>query len=427
MASLYKRPDGSKRIQFTAANNRRKTIYLGQVSNKTAEMIRTKVEAIHSARLAGYPLDRDTSKWLSDIGDELHGKLARVGLADERSGDRGHRLGELLEGAFSHLTVKPGTMTAYNHTRRNLAEHFGTDRTIQTITPMDADQFKIYLKDQGLSPATVSRRMVVARYVFRQAVRWEWINRNPFEGVKPGSQTNKARQHFVSREEVAKVLEQCPDAQWRLLVALSRYGGLRTPSEPLALRWSDVLWDKERIRIPSPKTEHHAGGDCRIIPIFPELKGPLLEVFEEAEPGAEYVITRYRDSSCNLRTQLMRFIQRAGLKVWPKLWHNMRASRETELAEQFPIQTVVAWIGNSVSVASQHYLQVTDEHFERATHNTTHKVAISTENSGEVRNEANPINPLLPDTYPSLPIPNKYLNGPDKIRTCDLVLIRDAL
>ena len=40
--------------------------------------------------------------------------------------------------------------------------------------------------------------------------------------------------------------------------ALSRYGGLRCPSEHLALKWSDVDWDKSRIRVPSPKTEHHA-------------------------------------------------------------------------------------------------------------------------------------------------------------------------
>jgi hypothetical protein len=34
----------------------------------------------------------------------------------------------------------------------------------------------------------------------------------------------------------------CPDAQWRLLVALARYGGVRTPSESLAIEWSHVDW-----------------------------------------------------------------------------------------------------------------------------------------------------------------------------------------
>ena len=44
----------------------------------------------------------------------------------------------------------------------------------------------------------------------------------------------------------------------------------------------------------------------------------------------------------------------------------MRTSRQTELAEQFPMQVVCSWIGNSAAVARDHYLQVTDDHFARA-------------------------------------------------------------
>ena len=44
----------------------------------------------------------------------------------------------------------------------------------------------------------------------------------------------------------------------------------------------------------------------------------------------------------------------------------MRSTRETELAESYPMHVVCQWIGNSQQVAAKHYLQVTDEHFERA-------------------------------------------------------------
>lgn len=63
------------------------------------------------------------------------------------------------------------------------------------------------------------------------------------------------------------------------------------------------------------------------------------------------------------------------LEVWPKLWHNLRATRETELAEQYPSRVACAWIGNSVQVAAKHYLQVTDEHFEMACEKAAHKAA----------------------------------------------------
>ena len=42
-----------------------------------------------------------------------------------------------------------------------------------------------------------------------------------------------------------KVLEACSEAQWRLLFALSHFGGLRCPSEHLALTLDAVDWEAE--------------------------------------------------------------------------------------------------------------------------------------------------------------------------------------
>jgi hypothetical protein len=102
------------------------------------------------------------------------------------------------------------------------------------------------------------------------------------------------------------------------------------------------------------------------VPLFPELRKYLLEAFEAAEPGTTHVITRYRAANANLRTQLQRIIRKAGLTSWPRLFHNLRATRQTELAESFPSHVVCAWIGNTERVAQNHYLQVTDDHLRRA-------------------------------------------------------------
>ncbi|MFG0249072.1 MAG: hypothetical protein ACF8OB_09325, partial [Phycisphaeraceae bacterium JB051] len=82
----------------------------------------------------------------------------------------------------------------------------------------------------------------------------------------------------------------------------------------------------------------------------------------------------------NLRTQLQRIIQRAGLEAWPMLWQNLRSTRETELADQIPAHVASTWIGNSVAVAVKHYLQVTDDHFKQAAQNTAQKLHESTRN-----------------------------------------------
>ena len=84
---------------------------------------------------------------------------------------------------------------------------------------------------------------------------------------------------------IAQVLAACPDHEWCLLLALARYGGLRTPSEPLALEWADVNWERNRFRVVAPKTEHQDGGE-RWVPLFPELRPHLEEAFDRAAPGS---------------------------------------------------------------------------------------------------------------------------------------------
>ena len=83
------------------------------------------------------------------------------------------------------------------------------------------------------------------------------------------------------------------------------------------------------------------------MPMFPELVERFQAVFDEAEPGTEYVITRYRHMGVNLRTQMMRYLKAAKLTAWPKLWQNLRASRATELADTYPSHVCTAWLGHS--------------------------------------------------------------------------------
>jgi len=180
----------------------------------------------------------------------------------------------------------------------------------------------------------------------------------------------------------------CPDAQWRLPFALSRFGGLRRQSEHLGLRWGDIDWERGRFTVHSPKTEHHEGGESRQVPLFPELRPYLEAAFEQAEPGTEWVITRYRNNNANLRTQFERIIRRAGVTPWPKLFQNLRSTRETELAQSYPIHVVCAWLGNSQRVAQKHYLQVTDADFDRAAGGGAESGALGHEKAAQ--NQAQP-------------------------------------
>jgi integrase len=286
------------------------------------------------------------------------------------------RLGPFL-GAYicGRTDLKRGTLLDMGRSQSYLIEFFGEGKDMRTITPGDADAWLLWLRER-VARATAGRAVGRARQFFKAAVRRKLIPENPFTDVKALPQTNESRKVFIPRDVISRVLEVCPDVEWRLIVALSRFGGLRCPSEHFALVWADIDWERSRIRVPSPKTARHEGKDERWIPLFPELRPYLEEAFDQTPEGTEYVIHRHRLRGQNLRTQLLRILRRAGVAPWPRLFHNLRASRETELLSAFPVHVVCAWLGHGALVAQKHYAMVLDSHFDQAVQQAVQSVAI---------------------------------------------------
>lgn len=373
MASLNKAPNGRWvcQVGITGPDGRkvRRSIRLGQANKATARGIHTRINHLESAKASGQPIDSATAEWLADIGDTLHARLARAGLIEPREARQRATLGPFtshyIEG---RMDAKPRTITNLKQAQARMIEFFGADRPLDSISPGDADEWYQWLVGvKQYAPATIGRTVKRARQFCIAAIRRGVAERNPFSDTRAPEQSNRQRDCFVSRETTQRVIEACPDVQWRCIVALSRYGGIRTPSELLALTWRDIDWERSRFRVHSSKTEHHDGKGSRWVPLFPELRPYLERAFDQADPGDVHVITRYREININLRTQLLRIIERAGVDEWPKPFQNMRASRETELCQTFPLHVACSWLGNSTTIAAKHYLQVTEEHFAQAT------------------------------------------------------------
>lgn len=112
----------------------------------------------------------------------------------------------------------------------------------------------------------------------------------------------------------------------------------------------------------------------REIPLYDVLVEPLQESFDEAAEGSVYVISKHRSRAdskggwrnTNLRKPFSDIIRKAGLEPWPKLWHALRASFETELVERTPIQSVARFMGHSPRVAVTNYLRPLPEHIDQA-------------------------------------------------------------
>lgn len=373
MASISNDPNGRRRILFVDSDGSRKTIRLGKISLKDAQAICRHVEALLSAKIGGQPVPRETAVWLTNIGTDLRDKLAAVGLVEA---PKRATLGAFLrEYVLNRTDVKPATLEVWHQPCRNLTEYFGDDKPMRNITPGDAEQFKAWLLTQKLAPATLAKRLTFARTFLHTARKHKLIDENPFAEVKIPSADASHRQHFVDRARVQRLLDVA-NPTWRTIIALARFGGLRCPSEVLSLEWRHVDWKANRITVPSPKTDRYDGKGSRQIPIYEELRPFLLEAWELAEPRQTHVVggghlqkangpTGWK--SCNLRTSFGKLIKRAGLEMWPRLFHNLRSSWETELMERFPIQVVSRWMGHDARICLKHYAQTTSEHYDRAT------------------------------------------------------------
>ena len=373
MANITDDGNGARRLRFKDHTGKWHTVRF-QDNAKNAALILSRVKAIVSAKTLNVPFDAETAVWLRDLPNELYDKLAKTGIIP-------HRESAILKPFIDHYVdsrrdVKPATKEVWQQGISGLVEFFGETKRLQEIKAGDADNYKQFLIGKGLAPHTVKKRLQFANTLFIAATRREVIEKNPFFGVTVKVAVTNKRKRFVTVEEISRIIAKCPNHHWRTMIALARFAGMRCPNEVLSLKWSDVDWEREEIIVTANKTAHHPGKETRICPIFADLKPYLEEAWELAEVGAVYVVDEsYRKSAlgksgwrnCNLRTTFEKIVKRAGIEPWAKPFVNLRSTRETELVNAgFPQYVVASWFGHSEKIQETHYLQVTEEHHQKA-------------------------------------------------------------
>ena len=374
MASICRDKNGTKRILFVDGNGKRWPIRLGKMPLGDARTIKSHIESLLASKTSGRALDNETAKWVRDMPDGLAEKLAATGLIAKRVNET---LGGLIEHFMAANThFKPSTRSVWGQVTGDLTKHFGDDCGLRNVGQVEAEGFRQWLfTTKKLSATTIAKTLQRSRQLFAHAIRFGLIEKNPFEGVKCKNGNPRERQRYITVEDTERLIDAAPNYAWRTIIALSRYAGLRNPSEVLSLQLDDLNWDRGSMRVTSPKTEGHGQGS-RMVPMFERLRPYLLEAAEMAEEGQTHVIpeslylqaaqTPLGWRNCNQRTTFKKIILRAGLEPWPRLFHNLRASCESDLAREYPITTVCKWLGNTVAVAVRHYVQVTDEDFQKA-------------------------------------------------------------
>ena len=388
MASLSNDPGGTRRINLTCPDGKRRPIRLGKISKQNAEELRGLVSRLAAAASAGSAPSHGDALRVADLPDALHAKFAKAGIVAPRERAEAATLGPFLAAYLeTHAgdDAKDNTVRHLSDAARHLLACFGPDKPLADVTPADADDFRRFLAKggrRGRGRNTVNRHVGRAVQFFNHAKRKRLILENPFAEQDTAVRPNEDRDHFVTPDECGRVLAALPSAEWRAVFALARFGGLRVPSELAPLRWRDVRWpdqfaDDPRdragwLRVTSPKTEHHPGGGSRAVPLFPDLLTHLETLFDEAEPGADDpVLPRFQRPAgarpYNPHTTFKKYVKRSGVKPWPKLFVNLRASAQIDwAAARHPAHVVADWAGNSEAVGRKHYLRTTGDDFARA-------------------------------------------------------------
>ena len=150
-----------------------------------------------------------------------------------------------LADAVQH-SVRPRTYEDYDLCVRRLLPLIGRTR-LRALTPEQVQHAVSRLLDHGLAPQTVRQTHMVLRKALKQAVLWRMLPTNPSDAVSaPRAERKELR--TLSESEVRHFLSTTRGMRdhglWVFLVTT----GVRL-GEALALRWSDVDLNEDRVSI----------------------------------------------------------------------------------------------------------------------------------------------------------------------------------
>src|SRR5215213_7022256 len=124
MATIGSDPNGRKRILFVADDKARRTIRLGKMSKKQAEAFKVRIEDLIAAATGAKVMEDETARWLADLPDTIHARLAAVALVKPRTGGQAG-LGPFIDAYMAgRPDLKPRTLLNMKQLRKWLVRYF---------------------------------------------------------------------------------------------------------------------------------------------------------------------------------------------------------------------------------------------------------------------------------------------------------------
>ena len=252
------------------------------------------------------------------------------------------------------------TRLRYTSSINNMKPKFGKLRLSQ-IAPDLIDDFKDERLAGGTGPATVNRDLAVLRRMLRIAERKRYIARTPFAEVELLEERSVRRKpHIVTFDEEERILAVA-DPHIRTLAVLMLETGLRPNREALMLKWDDIDFVNDCIRVRASKTQ--AG--IRSAPMSARCRAELQRWRSLVGPEVSlYVFPNMRDP-----TRPLKDIRRSWAKALKAakisyFWvYNLRHTFASRLSAAGVSDLFIAqMIGHSSPSIVQTYAKAIDEH-----------------------------------------------------------------
>lgn len=202
------------------------------------------------------------------------------------------QVGEALIDAKRAAGRKPSTIESYSHWLRiHIIDFFGP-MPVAEITRDDVRAFSAALERKGLAPKSRANALGVLHSLIEYAIDEGWATgENPVKRVaKPSLAATDPDIHFLDAEEVEALLRAVPDDRLgrveRVMYVTAAMTGMRQ-GELLGLRWRDVDWTAQRIRVRrafvrgefgTPKSKRSS----RSVPLASRVAGELELLFQDS-------------------------------------------------------------------------------------------------------------------------------------------------
>lgn len=372
MASLILKQTGKYQIKFYK-DKAPHYLTLATGDKKQATTILNMVERILTQYKTGEP-DRYITNWVAEMPEDLRARFEKAGLLAPLPKCRTFDLvsAEFIES--KQATWKPLTL------RRKKLEHswlveFFKGAELDNITKKEAAAYLSYLATEcKLAPMNVNKMLKFAQAVFDYAIDCEYTSKsNPFRKVRVPNIVQRDKQ-YISVEYTDKLIAAAKTPEWKTLIVLLRYAGMR-PEEALLAEWEGVDFERGLFTFRSPKTEHHPGKDRRTIPLFPRVLSALRALCGDSKPNGGFILAgaqwaRKREYIANggqaAITEIKTIVKDAGVEQVSALPTNMRGSCSTDLKNAFPEHVVDTWLGHSKAIANRHYDVITPANLQMA-------------------------------------------------------------